>query len=101
MSQFIVNEWRPINSGALLGSVTVTTAHSQMTIHNCLVFAQAGERWVNLPSKPRLKGDKVFRTRDGKVTYDPVISFESKERLQAFSAQVLAALDQHLAEVER
>ena len=100
MNQFTINEWRPINSGKLWGSVTITTP-SQMTIHNCLVFRHGSDQWVNPPSKPRIKDDKVFRTRDGKITYDPVISFESRERQQAFSDQVLAALNQHLVEARQ
>lgn len=70
---------------------------SGMILHGCLVFTKDGRRWVSPPSKIRVWGGEVKTALDGKPIHDPVVTFASRDKADAFSALALAALDEYLA----
>lgn len=98
MAAATVREYRPLRAGACIGVIGALDLPSGMTLHGCMVFHQAGRRWVNPPSKPRLQGEKVLRGRDGRVSYDPVVSFADRDKSDAFSSLALTALDEYLVQ---
>ncbi len=93
----VVRDWTPLQAGACIGLIRGLELPSGMVLHGCMVFQQAGHRWVNPPSKPRLRNEKVFRGHDGKIAYDPVVSFADRSRQDAFSEMALVALDEYLS----
>jgi hypothetical protein len=85
-------------AGAATDVITIETA-SGVIYHGCLVFEKDGRRWCNPPSKVRVYGGEVKLALDGKPIYDPVVTFVSRDKADAFSALALAALDEYLGEV--
>ena len=92
-----VLEHRPLSSGAAIGVVTLELP-SGMVLHGCMVLSKDGRRWVNPPSKIRVWSGEVQTSIDRRPIYDPVVTFASRDKADAFSALALAALDAYLAE---
>jgi len=96
MAAATVREWKPIQSGSVIGVMTLELP-SGMILHGCLAFSKDGRRWVSPPSKVRVWSNEVQFALDGKPCYDPVVTFVDRVKSDAFSALALEALDAHLA----
>lgn len=92
-----VLEWKSLQSGAVIGVIGALELPSGMILHGCLVFSKDGRRWVSPPSKIRVWNGEVQHAVDGKPCYDPCVTFNSREKSDAFSALALEALDAYLA----
>lgn len=83
-----VSNWKPVNSGCLRGFLTLTLP-SCLAINNCQLL-QAGERrWVGMPSRH-------FPTPNGRVHYQPIIEFASREAHADFNRAALDAIEHFL-----
>lgn len=91
--QVEIAEWKPMERGTLLGFVNVRIPAMRLTIRDCTVNESHGRRWIGLPGKAQIDGNRELVKRDGKVQYTPTCAFDSKEVGDAFSVAVLAALD--------
>jgi hypothetical protein len=92
MSGFRIVDWRPLRKNSLLGFATVELP-SGMTISDVVVLTGANGPWASPPAKPLIdRTGAVVKGPNGKVSYVPIISFASKERRNAFSDHVIAAL---------
>lgn len=91
--QVEIAEWKAMGRGTLLGFVAVRIPAMRLTIRDCTVNESHGRRWIGLPGKAQIDGNRELVRRDGKVQYTPTCAFDSKEVGDAFSAAVLAALD--------
>ncbi|MDP2652201.1 MAG: hypothetical protein Q8O94_03625 [bacterium] len=82
-------EYKEVNKGALVGSLSVYVEKMKLEIRNITVFNKGGKRWIAMPSR-------AFEA-DGKQCYYAFIKFPDRAISDAFQAQVLAALDEYLA----
>jgi hypothetical protein len=94
MSAFIIIEdWKPVVRNTLLGFCRVRLP-SSMVLHDVAVHTKAGRFWASPSSKPRLGRDGL-QMRDAitdKPQWDQIVSFETKQIGDRFSAQVIEAL---------
>ena len=93
-----VENFKAISAGAMRGFCDVTLP-SGMVLHRCSVFSKDGKAWVSPPSKQVIGRDgTVQKTTEGKVRYEPVVSFIDRTTGELWSAAVIEAL--RLAEPE-
>jgi hypothetical protein len=92
---FTIEELRPVaKPGVLRGWVTVLQPSGQR-IHDCGVYCKDGRWWVSPPSKPRIGRDgQQMKDAAGKLRWDPLVSFASRELESKWSNAVLDALRQ-------
>ncbi len=85
--------WKPIAKGALRGVASVQIG--QLIIRDIQLLQQGPARpWVGLPSKPRIDASGVVqRDAKGKMLYNPVLEWGSRDAAARFCAGVLAALE--------
>jgi hypothetical protein len=99
MSKFAVRvtAFRPFQRNTLRGFCTVHVGEMHLTIHDIGVHQHAnGVRWAALPGKPVLDRDGTAkRTRDGRIEYARLLSFDSRAVSDAFAAAVIVALLDH------
>ena len=87
----IIN-YRPINKGAMQGSVSfklpITTQHGEfvMVIPKATVMMSNGRRWVNLPQEK-------YQDKEGQTKYFGLVQFEGEGASFKFSDAVLKELD--------
>lgn len=87
-----IENFKPMNAGALRGFCDVTLP-SGMVLHRCSVFAKDDRAWASAPSKQVIGRDgTVQRTADGKVRYEPTVSFVDRATQDRWSAAVIEAL---------
>lgn len=86
-----VDNFKPIQAGALVGFVNVTLP-SGLVLHRCPIFAKGDRTWASPPSKQVVGRDgTVQRTPDGKVRFEPVVSFVDRATQERWSAAVIEA----------
>jgi len=89
---FKVLEFTLVRKNALRGFAKLELP-SGMILHDVALLETHGRFWATPPSKPSLnRGGVHMRDAAGKGQYTPVISFNTKDRRDAFSAMVIAAL---------
>ncbi len=87
-----VLDWRPMRRNSLLGFVKVEMPSGMIV---CDVSVLTGERgpWASPPSKPMIGRDgAALKDDNGKIKYQPVIDFASKDVRNRFSDAVVTAL---------
>jgi hypothetical protein len=93
MTSIVIESWRPLAKGALVGFVTAKLP-SGMVIHDATVLRTNGTAWVSPPGKPMVGSDGTA-LRDaatGKMRYAQVLSFADKATRDRFSESVIEAL---------
>jgi hypothetical protein len=86
-------DWKPRRQNTLLGFATITH-DSGLVIHEIPVNRSGDSIWASPPGKPRLDQDKRHATDlAGKPVWDQIISFKTKEIRDAWSKQVLRAIE--------
>lgn len=90
--------WKAIDKGSLWGVADVQLG--AMKINGVMVFRKDdGSTWAMLPSKASVKADgTVYTGSDGKVKYTPVVEWANRETGERFSAAVIAAVKQFIAD---
>ena len=93
MSAILIRDWRPVRKGALLGFARVELP-SGMILADCTVMTGERGPWVSPPSKPMIGRDgTALKDADtGRVKYQPIIEFASREIRDRFSTAVVEAL---------
>jgi hypothetical protein len=92
MSTFRILDWRPLRKNSLLGFVSVELP-SGMTIADVTILTGPNGPWASPPAKPQIdRTGAVMKGANGKTVYLPIINFTSKERRNAFSDHVIAAM---------
>lgn len=92
-----IADFKAMDRGSLRGFVAVRIPAMRLTIRDCTVNESNGKRWIGLPGKAQIDGNRELVKREGKIQYTPTCAFDSKEVGDAFSAAVLAVLDAHLS----
>jgi hypothetical protein len=94
IASVVAANWRPRQSGTLLGFVDLAIADVGMTIRDVTVHAKNGSRWLCMPGRAIF--DKatglVLHDERGKVRYQPTIEIAPDAR-RAFQVAALAAVD--------
>jgi hypothetical protein len=95
VSGFIIEELRPVTKpGVLRGWLTVMQPSGQR-IHDCGLYCKDGRWWVSPPSKPRVGRDgQQMRDPNGKVLWQALVSFASRELSDRWSEAIIATLRQ-------
>ena len=86
------------HKGITRGFADVFSTSWGITIHGVCVFESVdGKRWASPPSKQRLNKDGTpVLAQDGKMIFDPHVSFASAEkRMQWSDAVIDALLEEH------
>jgi hypothetical protein len=87
----IVEDWKPVGRNTLLGFCRVRLP-SGMILHDVAVHTRDGTWWVSPASKPMLSADgTALRDAEGKIRYQPIVSFEKTAR-QRFNSAIIDAL---------
>lgn len=86
-----ISDWKPRKQNTLQGFCTVTHP-SGLVLHDVAIHQNAGSAWAMPPSKPKLKDGVHVKDANGKLGWQPLISFVRKEHKDRWSDQVIAAL---------
>jgi hypothetical protein len=90
-----VEHFKPLRSGSLRGFLDVTIPEWGLQVREITAHESYGKRWIGLPARPRIDcHGHVHRDGRGKVLYTCVLQFVDRDASAAFSAQVIAALDE-------
>lgn len=86
-----VDNFKPVQSGALVGFLDVILP-SGLVLLRCQIFAKDDRAWAAPPAKQVIGRDGVVqRTPDGKVRYEPTVSFTDRPTQDRWSTAVIAA----------
>src|SRR5215471_7373094 len=88
----VISDWKPLTKNTLRGVFSATLS-SGMVVHRLTLHEREGTRWVGLPAQE-------WTGRSGEKQYARLIEFVDRETSNRFRDQVLAALDEHLAEAQ-
>lgn len=91
-------DFRPMDRGSLVGFATIRIAELRLTIKDVGIHDRDGRRWAQLPAKPQIDREHRGIMKDGKLQYNNILTFDSREIADAFSAAVLAAVDRRLTQ---
>jgi hypothetical protein len=91
-ARITIAAFSPMNAGALRGFADVTLP-SGMLLYRCSIFAKDGRAWASPPSKQIIGRDGVVqRDANGKVRYEPTVSFVDRSTADRWSVAVIDAL---------
>jgi hypothetical protein len=91
----VCTEWRPLVRNTLRGFAQIEIKELRLKIHDIAIHEKDGRRWAQLPAKPQIRDGTLVTDDSGKTQYYPVMSFDSREVANAFSAAVVAAVLKH------
>ncbi len=92
MSTIQIRDWRPMRKGSLLGFAKVELP-SGMILSDVTILQGERGAWASPPSKPMIGRDGMaMKDASGKVKYQPLVEFTSKEVRDRFSAGVIDGL---------
>ena len=91
-----VTAFRPFEKNTLRGFVSVRINELRLNVHDLCLHEKNGRKWVALPSKPMLDKDRnPIQDDDGKPKFSPILQFDDRDTANAFSTQVIEAVDRH------
>jgi hypothetical protein len=89
------DDWKALRKNTLLGFATIKIEATRLTIKDIAVHEKGDRRWAQLPAKPQLKDGRAVTDTSGKAQYVPIMSFDSRDVADAFSAAVVKAILEH------
>ena len=89
MSKYCLCDWRPFERNTLKGFFSLKIDSITFQGFSLHVKEETGARWIGLPSREYVE--------NGERKYSPTVTFESKERKNAFQEWALNELDKLLA----
>jgi hypothetical protein len=93
--QFRLLRFRKIQKGFLVGFASVELSNG-LQIMDLVVIAKGGKCWVNMPGKARLDSNGVpLRDAGGRILYDAVGRWNSRELGNRFSVAVIQLIERH------
>jgi hypothetical protein len=87
----IIEEFNLVVRNSLRGFARVRMP-SGVIFHDVGIHEKDGARWASPAGRAMIGKDGTQLTRDGKLAWQPVISFASKEIRDVFSRAVIAAV---------
>jgi DNA-binding cell septation regulator SpoVG len=92
MNAIVIEDWKPMRRGALLGFARVRFP-SGMIVHDVTILTGERGAWASPPSKPMVTRDgTAMKDAAGKIRYSPVIEFTDKPTRTRWSNAVLEAM---------
>lgn len=95
--------FKRVRKNTLRGFAVVRFDELKLVVSEIAVHESHDSKWAALPSRPWVADGRVIRGDDGKIKYQPLFEFESREVRDAFSSAVVAAVerfDAHAFEAE-
>jgi hypothetical protein len=87
------SDWRALHRHTLRGFVVIHIAELRLTIRDIVVHEKEGRRWVQLPARPQLdRNQQLVKDQAGKILYATLMTWDSRDVSDAFSARVVEAL---------
>jgi hypothetical protein len=87
--------WRPLAKGSLRGFATIELPIG-LVIAEVPIFATSGRVWASLPSKPQVDKDGQHkRDVNGKLAYEAILRWRSRDLSDRFSSAVIALINEH------
>ena len=86
--------WKPLRRNTLAGFASIRIADMRLTVIDVALHNKGSQRWASLPSKPIIDRDGVAKrdATSGKITYTPLLDFDSAAVRSAFSDAAIAAV---------
>ncbi len=85
--------WRPCERGTLRGFADIFLPSLHLEIRDIAVHEMNEKRWVQLPARPQLDGNReLVRDPNGKVQYSLILKFRDRPTADAFSAAAITAI---------
>jgi len=79
-------KFKSMNSGSLRGFLSVESDKMRMIFNDLRLMETNGTEWIAFPANK-------YENDEGKTRYTPYVKFTSKKVSQAFTKQVLSALE--------
>jgi hypothetical protein len=87
-------EFSPVERNTLKGFARIKINPWHVVLEGVAIHEKNGRRWAQLPGRPQLDKDyNLIRELNGKIRYAKVMSFDSRDVADRFSASVLRAVD--------
>jgi len=91
--KIVCRGWKPFERNTLKGFAVIYLPVLRLTIEGVAIHEKSDRRWAQLPARPQLDEQRqLVRDDAGKIKYAPIMSFDSREVGDAFSAAVVAAI---------
>ena len=85
--------WRPCERNTLCGFADIFLPSLHLEIRDYAVHEKNGKRWVQLPARPQLDGNReLIRDQSGKIQYAVILKFRDRPTADAFSSEVVRAI---------
>ncbi len=85
--------WRPCERGTLRSFADIFLPSLHLEIRDIAVHEKNEKRWVQLPARPQLDGNReLVRDQTGKIQYATIMRFRDRPTADAFSGAVVTAI---------
>lgn len=86
-----IQKYKPIEHPSVKASFSILMEEwGDLMINDCKLFEKGTSRWISLPSRQY--------EAEGEKRYYNIVTFATIEKVKAFQAQVLAAIDAMLSD---
>jgi hypothetical protein len=100
MTTFVIEEFVAVERGTTLRGFVRVRTPSGFVFHDVSIHQRNGAQWASPGARPRLdRSGQHMRDGAGKLLWNPVVSFASREIQDRFSNAVLEALKMSHPEV--
>ena len=86
--------WKPLRRNTLAAFASIRVIDMRLTVIDVALHNKGTQRWAAMPSKPIIDRDGIAK-RDpssGKITYTPMLDFDTAAVRSAFSDAAIAAV---------
>lgn len=88
----VIEDFKPLTRNTLRGFCTARFP-SGLVLHEISLHVSNGKAWASPPSKPMVgSSGTALRDREGKIRYQPLVSFTSKAARDSWSEQIVNAV---------
>ncbi len=85
--------WHPCERNTLRGFADIFLPSLHLEIRDIAVHEMNEKRWVQLPARPQLDGNReLVRDQAGKIQYATIMRFRDRPTADAFSGAVITAI---------
>ena len=85
-------EFKSLTRNTLRGFAEIHIAEMKLTVRDVAVHTKGGRCWAQLPAKPYVKDGELVRNELGKISYLPMLAWDTRAVADAFSDAVVRAV---------
>jgi len=89
-----IRKFRKHQKGTLVGFTNILMTTIGLEIRDVTLHRKDGQRWIGLPARP-------YVDANGETKYAYIVKFVDKDRWSRFQKEVLAAVDEYLADHDK